>query len=156
MRGNGWLVLMAAIAGVFFMIRKTWAIPEAGKPYAALFEFVEKNYGLPKNLLARMAQQESSYNPKAVSPVGAQGLMQIVPRWHPTVDPFNTPEAISYAGRFIAANYKQFGSWALALAAYNWGPGNVARNRNPAAWPDETKNYVAKIGGDIDDTVKWA
>lgn len=156
MRGSGWLFLVAAIAGVFFVTRKAWVLPKRGQQFAQLFRFVERNYGLPRNLLARMAQQESSFNPKAVSSAGAQGLMQIIPRWHPGVDPFDTPAAIDYAGKFMLANYKKFGTWPLALAAYNWGPGNVARKKNFADWPTETQDYVAKISSDFDGKVQWA
>jgi soluble lytic murein transglycosylase-like protein len=39
----------------------------------------------------------------------------------------------------------QFGTWTLALAAYNWGPGNLSKARDPAKWPSETRTYVDEI-----------
>lgn len=151
-----WVIAVLVGLGLLFMTRKAWAIPVRGRKFAALFQAAERAHGLPRDMLARMAQQESSFNPKAVSPAGAQGLMQIVPRWHPGIDPFNVEQSIFYAGKFLAANYKRFGTWPLALAAYNWGPGNVAKIKDPARWPEETRSYVAKITRDVNDNIQWA
>lgn len=136
-----------------FAGRKVWALPAKGTKYAALFQSAEYANGLPPRLLARMAQQESNFDPDATNPSGAQGIMQIVPRWHPGVDPFNPVEAIPYAGNFVRQNYNKFGSWAKALAAYNWGPGNMTNVETHPDWllstPKETQNYVVRILGDL-------
>jgi soluble lytic murein transglycosylase-like protein len=72
--------------------------------------------------------------------------MQIIPKFHPGADALNPAAAIDYAGHYLRRLYERFGSWELALAAYNWGEGNIARNAgNPAAWPKETRDYVANI-----------
>ncbi len=132
-----------------------WSIPAAGRRFAAMFQSAEYSFGLPQHLLARMALQESNYDPQAESDAGAQGLMQIVPRWHPGVDPFNVPEAIDYAGRLMRKHFTKFGSWSKALAAYNAGPTRLQSevNEHGTNWlanmPAETQKYIANISNDI-------
>ena len=140
---------------------KTYSAPKQAEKYLQLFRFVEDQVGLPKNLLLRLAQQESYFNPLATNPSGAQGMMQIVPKWHPGVDPFKPEEAIPYAGKFLLDNFNRFGTWRAALAAYNWGPGNVKAALNKHSGdidsvlmdvklvPLETRNYVAQITADV-------
>lgn len=154
--------LLWLIGGVLlFMSLKTYAAPKQAQKYIELFKFVESEVGIPVGLLTRLAQQESFFNPLATNPSGAQGMMQIIPRWHPGVDPFNPDEAIPYAAKFLRAQFVRFGSWRAALAAYNWGPGNVnAALRKHAGSidamladvnlvPKETRNYVAQITSDV-------
>lgn len=132
-----------------------WTIPAAGRRFAELFQRAEYTYGLPSQLLARMAKQESNYNPRAQSSAGAQGIMQITPRWHPGVDPFNVPDAIDYAGKLLRKHFTRFGSWTKALAAYNAGPTRLAKeiSENGYNWlanmPAETQAYVARITSDV-------
>ncbi|HHJ14276.1 MAG TPA: lytic transglycosylase domain-containing protein [Gammaproteobacteria bacterium] len=114
----------------------------------AAFREAERRYGLPPNILVRMAQQESNFDPNAVSPAGAVGLMQIVPKWHPTVDPRDPFASIDYAGRYLRQLYDRFGNWPEALAAYNWGPTVLERKGLDQA-PRETRRYVAAIAGDL-------
>jgi soluble lytic murein transglycosylase-like protein len=146
---NDWL-LIVGIVGLLALLRpvKVWIMPKAGEPWAQQFKAAEAKYNLPRNLLARIALQESSYNPYAESPAGAQGLMQIIPRWHPGIDPFNPEVSIDYAGQYIRRLYDRFGTWSEALAAYNWGQGSLSR-QGLAAAPAETRNYVMKITGDL-------
>jgi len=151
----GWLGILGAGLLLLTRMRPAWAIPGKGLKYADVFHFVEANYELPANLLARMAQQESNYNPAAISPAGAVGIMQIIPRYHPDVDATNPAQAIHYAGKYMDELHTQFGNWRDALGAYNWGPGNVKNaieehGRNWLAFaPLETQNYVKDIANDI-------
>lgn len=123
----------------------------ASRMYDRYFEEASRKYRLPPNLLREVARQESAFNPEAVSPKGAIGLMQIVPRYHPEIDPRDPIASIDYAAKYLRENYDEFGSWDLALAAYNAGPANVRRFRDRplSEWPspgfDETKNYVPSI-----------
>jgi soluble lytic murein transglycosylase-like protein len=116
---------------------------------------VEDANDLPRDLLARVAYQESHFRDDIisgakVSSAGAVGIMQLIPKWHPSVDPLNPYDAISYAGQYLRQLFNQFGSWKLALAAYNWGPGNVAKYVNrPDQWPQETLHYVSEITKDV-------
>jgi len=133
----------------------SWTIPAIGRRFAALFQKAEYTYGLPRHLLAKLAQQESNYDPRAQSSAGAQGLMQIVPRWHPGVDPFNVGEAIDYAGALLRKHVDRFGTWSKALAAYNAGPTRLRKevSEHGVNWlahmPAETQEYVAAITTDV-------
>jgi len=134
---------------------RAWRIPPKGQKYAPLFQAAEYQYGLPRFLLAKQAEQESAYDPEALSSANAQGIMQIVPRWHPGVDPYNPNDAIPYAASFMRDLYDRFGSWRMALAAYNAGPTALQRriDANGDQWltfmPAETRNYVARITKDV-------
>jgi soluble lytic murein transglycosylase-like protein len=155
---NRWLIIVAVVSLIAILKRSTvWQLPGAGEPWRDLFAENEARFNLPRNLLARVAQQESSYRPDVVSPAGAQGLMQIIPRWHPGIDdpdtpeiedPFNPEAAIGYAGAYLRRLHDRFGTWSEALAAYNWGQGNLARQGFANA-PEETRNYVEAIAGDL-------
>jgi len=142
------------------MTVKAYAAPKQAEKYAALFKFIEEDRGLPPNLLLRLAQQESYFNPLATNPSGAQGMMQLIPKFHPGVDPFKPEEAIPYAGTFLKQQHVRFGSWRAALAAYNWGGGNVNKALREHGGdidamlrdvnvPVETRNYVAQITNDV-------
>lgn len=147
------------------MIRKDkWQMPERGMAYAADIAQAENTYDIPHNLLARVAYQESRFRPDIISgqtesSAGAQGIMQIVPKWHPGVNPLNPPEAIAYAGKYLKKLHMQFGQWDKALAAYNWGPGNLGKAIKTYgdnwlyAAPTETQNYVIQIVEDIPEAI---
>lgn len=104
-------------------------------------------YGIDPNLLEAQAYQESRYNPKALSPKGAIGVMQLM---SPTakllgVDPFNTEQNIEGGARMMAGLLKKYhGDTSLALAAYNAGEGAVDRAHGVPRFA-ETQDYVASI-----------
>lgn len=151
----GKILFFLTLGGFALMLFIPWKIPQAGLKFEKIFNQATKKYGLPKNLLARVAYQESRFRPDIItgqldSKAGAKGIMQIVPRWHPDVDPLNPPEAILYAGSYLKRLYKRFGSWSDALAAYNWGEGNLQKWLDGrGTMPQETKNYVSEIMTDI-------
>lgn len=116
----------------------------ASIPYGDVFLAAETAHGLPKFLLVEVARAESQFNIYAKSPAGAQGIMQIVPKWHPGVDPYDPNAAIFYAANYLKQLYNKTGSWQGALGAYNWGIGNLEKYGWGRA-PAETRNYVAKI-----------
>lgn len=130
-----------------------WELPPEGEPYKRALDNASRIYNLPKNLLARVAYQESRFIPSIIngtqkSSKGAVGIMQIIPKWHPTVDPTNPNDAIGYAAGYLSKLYNQLGSWPQALAAYNWGIGNL-RNKGIENAPLETRNYIDQILSDI-------
>jgi soluble lytic murein transglycosylase-like protein len=125
-----------------------WKLAYENSPYRKLIDRSEAEHKLPPGLLARLLWQESRYNPKASNPSGACGIAQIIPRWHPGVDVWNPQEAIPYAAAYLQNLYGQFKSWKLALAAYNWGPGNLAKFGITTA-PDETREYYRSILADV-------
>lgn len=131
----------------------TWVPPQSAEPYLYQLQKTEIKYGLPENLLVRVAYQESRFRDDiikgdTVSSAGAVGIMQIVPRWHPNVNPLNVNEAIDYAGQYLRSLYTQTGSWLMAIAAYNWGIGNL-KKKGFAKAPKETRQYVEQIADDV-------
>jgi hypothetical protein len=112
--------------------------------------------GIPPDAFVNQIQTESGFNPNAVSPVGAIGIAQFMPSTAAGlgIDPWDPVQALNGAACFmaqLAASYD--GNYAMGLAAYNAGSGNVnnALNNCGDAWlsclPAETQNYVARIMG---------
>jgi soluble lytic murein transglycosylase-like protein len=100
-------------------------------------------------LIRALIQQESGFYPCAVSPMGAMGLMQLMPetaeRFHVT-DPFNSKENVRAGTQYLKQLMEYFkGDLRLALAAYNAGVGKV--DGNPPSVPEipETQDYVNAI-----------
>lgn len=154
-------VLVALI--VSYIAMKKWELPSSAAPYLVEIRNAETTNGLPHDLLARLLYQESRFRPDIISgatksPAGAIGIAQIVPKWHPNVNPLDPVASIKYAGQFLAQLKKQLGTWDKAVAGYNTGAGNVqkaiAKASNTADdWlnyvADETKTYVHQIFGDL-------
>lgn len=119
----------------------------AGTPFADLFQRAGATHGLDPALLAAVARQESGFDPRAVSPAGAQGLMQLMPgtaRGLGVADPFDPVQAVDGAARLLDDLLTRFGSVELALAAYNAGPGAVLRYDGVPPYP-ETRAYVQSV-----------
>lgn len=119
-----------------------------------VFASAGAQYGLPAGLLEAVAYRESRFRADIISgatrsSAGAVGIMQIIPRWHPEVGEagaLDPKRAIPYAAKYLRQLRDQFGSWTLALAAYNWGPGNLSKARDDRSkWPAETRTYVDEI-----------
>lgn len=122
-------------------------------PYAGLINAAAARTGVPGELLAAVAKQESGFNPKAVSPAGAQGLMQLMPgtaRGLGVENPFDPAQAIDGAARLLRSLIDRFGQTDLALAAYNAGPGAVARYDGIPPYR-ETQNYVRNVMAMVND-----
>jgi hypothetical protein len=119
----------------------------AGTPYADLFTRAGRANGVDPALLAAVARQESGFDPRAVSPAGAQGLMQLMPataRGLGVTDPFDPAQAVDGAATLLRDLISRFGRIDLALAAYNAGPGAVLRYDGIPPYP-ETRNYVRSV-----------
>ncbi len=106
--------------------------------------------GIEWELLASVAWAESSWNPRAVSATGAQGIMQIMPatwaEWSAKInfgsDPFDAVENIEVGAAYLAWCVDNTNGVYDALHAYNWGIGNVMARREP---PAEVVAYSAKV-----------
>lgn len=151
------LILGGIGAAMYFSKMKSWTYPEAAQPYIGLISETEIKHDIPHKLLGRLLNQESHFRSDAHN-VGtnAQGIAQIVPRWHPDIeDPFDPYQAIPYSGKYLRTLHDHFEHWDLALAAYNYGWGNVkkiiaAHGRNGFEHlPLETRNYVTEILADV-------
>jgi cell wall-associated NlpC family hydrolase len=103
-------------------------------------------YGVPESLLRAVAGAESGFQPGAVSSAGAEGLMQLMPSVASSlgVNPFDPGQAIAAAARLLSSYHGQFGSWALALAAYNAGPGAVEEYSGVPPYA-QTTAYVSSV-----------
>ena len=107
-------------------------------------------HGAHPDLFVKQIQQESGFNPDAFNArSGATGIAQIIPRWHPGVDATDRYASLDYAAKWMADLRRIYGSWARALAAYNWGPANVAKwDGKRDTLPAETRHYLDVILGD--------
>ena len=104
--------------------------------------------GVPEDLFLRLVQQESNWNPAAQSHKGALGLAQLMPETALLlgVNPLDPVENLEGGARYLAQQFAAFGSWRLALAAYNAGPDAVKKHGGVPPY-QETRNYVRSIWG---------
>lgn len=116
--------------------------------YLEVAKAAARKHGVPEDLFLRLVQQESGWNPGAVSNKGATGLAQLMPGTASKLGvDIDDPEANLEGGaRYLRMMYDKFGSWKLALAAYNAGPGAVEEHDGVPPFA-ETKTYVAAILG---------
>ena len=107
-----------------------------------------RRYGVPEDLFMRVIQQESGFQPDVTSPAGAYGLAQLMPGTAADlgVDPRDPLQNLAGGARYLRQQLDAFGDPALALAAYNAGPGRV-RQYNGIPPFEETQNYVQRILG---------
>ena len=117
-------------------------------PYMTMAKAAARRHGVPEDLFLRLVQQESGWNPKARSHKGAYGLAQLMPATARSlgVDRTDPEENLEGGARYLKEQYRTFGSWRLALAAYNAGPGAVKKYNGVPPFR-ETRNYVKVIWG---------
>ncbi len=116
--------------------------------YLGMAKEAAARHGVPTDLFLRLVQQESGWKPAARSHKGAIGLAQLMPDTARRlgVDPHDPYENLEGGARYLAQQYRDFGSWRLALAAYNAGPEAVRKHGGVPPYR-ETKNYVKVIWG---------
>lgn len=116
--------------------------------YLDMAKGAARRNGVPEDLFLRLVQQESGWKASARSHKGAIGLAQLMPGTARVlqVDPHDPYENLEGGARYLAQQYREFGSWRLALAAYNAGPAAVQKYGGVPPYR-ETKNYVRKIWG---------
>lgn len=110
-------------------------------------ESIAKSQGMDPNLVKAMVKAESDFKPKAVSPKGAMGLMQLMPETAESLgvtDPFDPEDNIGGGVKFLKGLMKEFKDPEKAIAAYNAGPGAVKRYKGIPPY-EETQKYVNKV-----------
>ena len=115
-------------------------MPTADDICRALEQSAAEN-ALPVEFFARVIWQESRFDARAVSPKGAEGIAQFMPRtasWHGLADPFEPVEALRHSAAYLRELLDRFGNLGLAAAAYNAGPARVS------AWLTATAPCLAK------------
>lgn len=117
-------------------------------PYLEIAKQAARRHGIPEHMFLRLVQQESGWRADAVSHKGAIGLAQLMPKTARLlgVDPRDPRQNLEGGARYLAAQYRKFGSWRLALAAYNAGPQAVEKYGGVPPYK-ETRNYVRVILG---------
>lgn len=137
------------------------AAQQTRDPFAAHVAEASLRFGIPPGWIRAVQHVESRGNPRAVSPKGAMGLMQIMPETWAALrarhalgdDPFDPRENIFAGAAYLREMHDRYGSITAMLAAYNAGPGRYDEHlASGRALPAETRAYVATLapllGGD--------
>lgn len=116
--------------------------------YLEVAKAAARRHGVPEDLFLRLVQQESGWNPGARSHKGATGLAQLMPDTAAAlgVDEHDPHQNLDGGARYLRMQYDRFGSWRLALAAYNAGPEAVEKHGGIPPYA-ETRGYVRAILG---------
>ncbi len=113
-----------------------------------LIDQVAKKVSLAPELIRSVIEVESAFDPQAVSPVGAQGLMQLMPATAEELgvsDSFDPQQNLLGGSQYLKQLLDKYaGDLDKALAAYNWGQGNVDR-KGLGQMPEETRNYLVRV-----------
>lgn len=119
-------------------------------PHAAVTEAIDaasEAYGVDRALISAVISAESGFDANAVSPKGAMGLMQLMPgtaRDLGVKNPYDPQENVMAGTRYLKQLLDRYGGDVpRALAAYNWGMGNV--ERGGGSLPEETRSYITRI-----------
>jgi soluble lytic murein transglycosylase-like protein len=123
---------------------------DSSTPFGAEIDAAAARYGIDPGLLRGLVRQESGFDPRAHSAAGAMGLTQLMPATAASLgvsDPYDPAQSLDGGARYLRQMLDRFGNDpAKALAAYNAGPGAVARFGGVPPYA-ETQNYVRNILG---------
>jgi|WetSurMetagenome_2_1015567.scaffolds.fasta_scaffold02740_12 hypothetical protein len=120
---------------------------ERARQYEPVIQEASKTYGVDPELIRAVIRAESNFKNESTSPKGAMGLMQIMPETAKDLgirDGYDPRENIMGGTRYLKGLLERYrGDVPTALAAYNWGMGNV--ERRPEKLPRETQVYINRI-----------
>lgn len=126
------------------------ASPPGRSEIERMIDQVAGQVSLAPQLIRSVVSAESDFEPHAVSSVGAQGLMQLMPETAAELgveDSFDPHQNLLGGSRYLKQLLDKYdGDLDKALAAYNWGQGNVDR-KGLAQMPQETRDYLSKVKG---------
>jgi soluble lytic murein transglycosylase-like protein len=125
----------------------TGPIVAADVPHGPLIALTARRWGIPVSLLTALVWQESGFNDRARSKSGARGLTQLMPstaRQLGVRKIYDPAQNLDGGARYLREQLIRFRSKRLALAAYNAGPGAVAKHRGVPPFA-ETRNYVKSV-----------
>ena len=116
--------------------------------YQEMARDAARRHNVPEDLFLRLVRTESGFRPTAKSNKGAIGLAQLMPYTarHLGVNPHDPKQNLEGGARYLSQQYRRFGDWRLALAAYNAGPEAVEKFRGIPPYA-ETQQYVRAILG---------
>jgi soluble lytic murein transglycosylase-like protein len=116
--------------------------------YQDMARAAARRHGVPEDLFLRLVRTESNFRPTAKSTKGAIGLAQLMPQTARLlgVNPHDPKQNLEGGARYLSQQYRKFGDWRLALAAYNAGPGAVEQYKGVPP-SRETQHYVKAILG---------
>lgn len=134
-------------------VQKIPQVPEKGiavhsqSGFDSVIDLASRRYGVDRNLIKAVIRAESDFDPNCTSSKGAMGLMQLMPQTAKELsvtDAYNPIENVLGGTRYLKSLLDRYdGSIPTALAAYNWGMGNVERQSR--GLPRETRNYIARV-----------
>ncbi len=122
-------------------------LPEENPAFAEIIEHAAQKFNVDPNLIRSVIKAESNFNSSATSPRGAMGLMQLMPETAEELgvkNAYDPRDNIMGGTRYLKKLLDRYnGQVDLALAAYNWGMGNL--ERNPDKLPVETIGYIERV-----------
>jgi len=128
--------------------------PDRSEPYEPIIRQASKTYGVDEGLIRAVIRAESNFRNESTSPKGAMGLMQLMPKTAKDLgvrDAYDPRENIMGGTRYLKSLLDRYGGDVpTALAAYNWGMGNV--ERHPEKLPRETRVYIDRIQRFMDES----
>jgi soluble lytic murein transglycosylase-like protein len=117
------------------------------RSYDALIKSASRRHGVPAAMVKAVIHAESAFNPRAISPKGAMGLMQLMPGTAQLMgveQPFHARQNVHGGTRYLRSLHDRYGNWTHTLAAYNAGPSAVDHYRGIPPY-DETRQYVKRV-----------
>jgi hypothetical protein len=150
---NDWIKFHGTASQVESLVSRIDHAPQKTKQdesetrFGHIIDHASKTYGVDPELIKAVVRAESDFDANATSPKGAMGLMQLMPetaRELGVKNCYSPVENITAGTRYLKSLLDRYdGNIPIALAAYNWGMGNV--ERHPEKLPRETRTYIARI-----------